>query len=231
MSFEAPPFKDVGIGTYFWLDIPSFLFSSHILYSTFNIPSSPLPFSHPFLYHCPVMLTFSALSPTSLRISSGSSTIIAFPESSPKALKENDIFLLAIPEEQFRVQVISWPGEYNVNGISILGIEHSGGKQASYVATVDGVRIGFLSLPLKDWTDQQIESVGDIDVLVLPASETKLCQKLIDEFDPRVLLVLPGTEKGALSALEKVIGAKRTESEFKLKGALPAEGREVIVLA
>jgi hypothetical protein len=55
-------------------------------------------------------------------------------------------------------------------------------------------------------------------------------QKLVEEFDPRVLILLPGSEKGALGAVEKVIGVKERTAEYKLKGALPAEGREVILL-
>jgi hypothetical protein len=34
-----------------------------------------------------------------------------------------------------------------------------------------------------------------------------------------------------LGGLSKQIGVKETVSEYKLKGSLPAEGREVVVLA
>ena len=115
--------------------------------------------------------------------------------------------------------------------MSLKGVGHLEGKQVSYVAHIDGVRMGFLSAPLQDWSEMQIEAVGDIDVLVLPASETKLTQKLIDEFDPRILVLLPGKDKEALKAVEKVIGVKERVSEYKLKGSLPAEGREVVMLA
>jgi hypothetical protein len=178
------------------------------------------------------MLTFSALSATSLRISGGSAPVTVFPDAAPKDVKEKDgIVLLPVPEEQLHTQIVSWPGEYNIAGISIIGVGHNEGRQASYVATIDKVRVGCLSLPLCEWTDAQMEAVGDMDVLVMTAGETKLCQKLIDQFDPRVLIILPGKDKAALGALEKVIGAKQTMSEFKLKGSLPAEGREVVVLA
>ncbi len=67
-------------------------------------------------------------------------------------------------------------------------------------------------------------------MLALPAADSKLTQKLVDEFDPRVLIILPGTEKGALGAIEKVIGVKERVKEYKIKGSLPSEGREVILL-
>ncbi len=178
------------------------------------------------------MLTFSTLGPSSFRVTGGQTPVVVFPDS-PKAAKDT-ITLVSIPEEpskKLESGSISWPGEYNLGGISVRGIGHDDGKQVSYVADVDGIRCAFLSAPVKDWTDKQIEAVGDIDVMVLSAAEAKLTQKLVDEFDPRVLILLPGTDKDALKSVEKVIGVKERASEYKLKGALPAEGREVVVLA
>lgn len=177
------------------------------------------------------MLTFTPLSPVSLRVTGGPAALTVFPDSLPTKVGEKDgIILSAVPEEKLRDGVISWPGEYNQSGVSLKGVGHSDGKQVSYVAHIDGMRIGFLSAPVQDWTDKQLETVGDIDVLVMPASDVKLTQKLVDEIDPRVLILLPGKEKTALSAVEKVIGVKERVNEYKLKGSLPAEGREVIVL-
>ncbi len=175
------------------------------------------------------MLTFTATGPSSFRVTGADSPLNVFPDGGKPS--EKDITLIALPEEKETPGIISWPGEYNRGGVSIRGIGHDEGKQVSFVADPDGVRCAFLSAPVKDWTDKQIESVGDIDVMVLPAADAKLVQKLVDEFDPRVLILLPGDDKAALAAVEKVIGVKERASEYKLKGALPAEGREVIVLA
>ena len=157
-----------------------------------------------------------------------------FPDSTPKSSKDG-ITLVAVPADPSlgsgQESVLSWPGEYNLGGVSVRGIGHNDGKQVSYVTDPDGVRCMFLSAPVQDWTDKQIEAVGDIDVMVLPASEVKLTQKLVDEFDPRVLILLPGKDKDALKAVEKIIGVKERVSEYKIKGSLPQEGREVIVLA
>ena len=94
------------------------------------------------------------------------------------------------------------------------------------------MRCAFLSSPLQEWTDKQLESVGDVDVLALPADDLKLSQKLIDEFDPRVLIILPSKNKDTYDSLAKVVGVKSENivSEYKLKAQLPAEGREVVVL-
>lgn len=178
------------------------------------------------------VLTFTSTGPTSLRLSNGGSPLAVFPEPVPTKADEKDgIVLLGVPEEKDRPGCISWPGEYNQGGVSIRGIGHDDGKQVSYVVDADGTRVAFLSSPVKDWTEKQIESVGDIDVLVLPATDVKLTQKLVDEFDPRVLVLLPGKDSNALKSVEKVIGVKERSAEYKIKGSLPAEGREVVVLA
>ena len=176
------------------------------------------------------MLTFSATGLSSLRVSGGPSTLTVFPDAVPSKMGEKDVVLASAPHDSKSTAVISWPGEYNQGGVSIKGIGHEDGKQVSYVATVDDVRLGFLSSPLQDWTEKQLETLGDIDVLVMPAGEVKIVQKLVDEIDPRILLVLPGKDRDALKSIEKVVGVKEKMNEYKLKGALPAEGREVVVL-
>ncbi|NOS67279.1 MAG: hypothetical protein HOO67_02845 [Candidatus Peribacteraceae bacterium] len=175
------------------------------------------------------MLTFTALSPTSFKLQNGDATLTVFPDGG-KAPKDG-ITLVALPEEKETAGVISWPGEYNMGGVSVRGIGHEDGKQVSYVADPEHIRCAFLSDPVKDWTDKQIEAVGDIDVMVMTAADVKLTQKLVDEFDPRVLILLPGKDKEALKSVEKVIGVKQRVSEYKIKGSLPQEGRDVVVLA
>lgn len=77
-----------------------------------------------------------------------------------------------------------------------------------------------------------MELLGDIDILCLPADDAKLAQKFIDEVDPRVLIPLPTKDEATFVELLKAVGAqdKDIESEYKLKGGLPVEGREVVIL-
>ena len=177
-------------------------------------------------------LTFTSLGDLTVRCVGAAAPVLSFPDKAPA--NTADIVLLSqpIPEEETAANILSWPGEYNESGVSVHGIGHEDGQQVSYVMELDGVRCAFLSSPLREWTDRQIESVGDIDVLVLPAEEAKIAQKLIDEFDPRVLILLPTKDREALDSIAKLVGLKpeaRME-EYKLKGSMPAEGREVVVL-
>jgi len=173
------------------------------------------------------MLTFTALNGGGVRLTGGEKSIVVFPEAGMAKEKDGIVFF-STPQEDPEFSTVSWPGEYSLGGLAIRGIGHVEGRQVSYVVKADGIRVAFLSTPLQDWTDKQLEMVGDIDVLVLPADEVKLLQKLVDEFDPRVLLLLPGAD---LQEAMKTSGAKETVSEYKIKGSLPMEGREVMVLS
>jgi hypothetical protein len=163
---------------------------------------------------------------------SGKKTLRVFPEKN--AIKGADFALLSKPEEGEDNAVISWPGEYDIDGLAIRGIGHDEGQKVSYVVESDNVRSAFLSSPLHEWSDHDLELLGNIDVLCIPADDVKLAQKLIDEIDPRVLIPLPTKDKTTFDDLLKNCGAKGAEtvSDYKIKSksSLPTEGRDLVVL-
>ncbi len=174
------------------------------------------------------MITFSSLGSGSYKITGGKKPVIVFPQD--RTSDASVLKLASSPEENTTADVISWPGEYNEHEVSIRGVGHEEGQQISYVVEMEGIRCGCLSSPLKDWSDKQLESVGDLDVLVIPAEDVKMVQRLVDEFDPRILIVIPSANKADLDSVSKTVGVKETVKEYKVK-SLPAEGRETVVLA
>src|SRR3989338_11216816 len=104
----------------------------------------------------------------------------------------------------------------------LRGIGHTEGRQVSFVAVINNVRCAFISSPLHEWSDHELELLGDIAVLVVPAEKPKVLQKIIDEVDPRMLILIPVQGKVDPDELN-VCGAKDSEpvSEYKLKRALP----------
>ena len=150
----------------------------------------------------------------------------------PADKAKGDVVLLASPEDAPTHDRISWPGEYDIGGISIRGIGHDEGERVSYVIDNDGVRCAFISSPVHQWTDYEYELLGNIDVLCIPADDAEMVQKIVDEVDPRVLIPLPTKDEKMFAEVLKVNGAqaKGAEDEFKVKGSLPQEGREVVVL-
>lgn len=173
------------------------------------------------------MLTFTHLSGPSIRVIGGGIPVVSFPEKPV----EGAVNLLSSPQEFPSRELISWPGEYDVAGVTIRGIGQQEGQKVSYVVESDGTRIAFPVSPLVAWDDADIERVGEVHVLVLPAEDPKLCQALLDELDPRILIVVPSSDGTLHPDVLKACGAADKEhvSEYKLKGALPAEGREVVV--
>ena len=173
------------------------------------------------------MLTFTHLKGISVRVAGAEMPIVSFPEK-PVA---GAINLLPSPQENPNREMLSWPGEYDIAGVTVRGIGQVEGQKVSYAVEADGVRIAFPSSPLEAWDDIDIEHLGDVAVLVLPAEDVKLCQKLIDDVDPRVLILVPGNDGTINPDVLKAAGAvdKERVSEYKLKGSLPQEGREVVV--
>ena len=174
------------------------------------------------------MLTFTSPDGRSLQIETGTKVKLAFFP--PKAVA-GAISLFSKPEEEPAGGTISWPGEYDMGGVSIRGIGQGEGGHVSFVCEADGVRIAVLPAPLHDWTDHDFSLLGDVAILAIQGDDPKLAQKIIEEVDPRVIIPL-SSEKSTANDVLKIIGAVGTAaiSEWKLKGGLPAEGRQVIVL-
>jgi hypothetical protein len=173
------------------------------------------------------MLTFTYDGNATLRCTGGGKPFNVYP----KKPVSGEINLVVTPAEDYQEGIVSWPGEYDIAGVTIRGIGQLEGQQVSYVVQSDGYRIAFPAAPLQDWSEQDIERLGEVQVLCLPAKDAKKAQKLIDEVDPRILFIVPDADGKMDQELLKQCGAigKEHMKEYKLKGALPAEGREVVV--
>ncbi|MBI5155690.1 hypothetical protein HZA45_00290, partial [Candidatus Peregrinibacteria bacterium] len=136
------------------------------------------------------MLTFTPLTGSGVRVAGGPKPVAIFP-SKPAAA---DVNLLVSPEEEFTEGVVSWPGEYDIAGMTVRGIGHLDGQEVSYLLDVDGVRSAFPASPLQEWKDEDIERLGDVHILVLPAENPKASQKLVEDVDPRMLIIVAGKE-------------------------------------
>lgn len=173
------------------------------------------------------MLTISYTGGSSFRISGGPKALSAYPEK----IVAGDVTLLAAPEEEMSENTVSWPGEYDYAGITIRGIGQADGQQVSFFADVDGIRCALPSSPLQEWKDEDIEKLGDVHILVLPAENPKVAQKLLEDVDPRMLILIPGKSGKMDPEVVKHCGGtgKEIVDEVKIKGGFSAEGREVVV--
>ena len=174
------------------------------------------------------MITLQYISDSTIEFTHESTTFTIFGESTAK----EQISLLQHPEDMPSNVRISWPGEYDFSGIAVTGIGQNEDSTVSYVLHVDHLGIAFISSPLQDWSGHDIETLSTVDILVIPAGPAKLVQKLVEDLDPRVLVVFPGKNPEHMSETLQITGAmgKEVQSVYKLKGALPMEGRENVIL-
>ncbi|MBU0998621.1 MBL fold metallo-hydrolase [Patescibacteria group bacterium] len=118
-------------------------------------------------------------------------------------------------------KVISGPGEYEIKGISILGFSsfhdskngEERGKNTIYVFEIDTVRICHLGDLGQKLSDSLIESLGDIDVLMIPVGgiytiDPTEAVEIVRDMEPSFILPMhyyvDGMEKETFGKLEPV---------------------------
>ena len=149
----------------------------------------------------------------------------------------------AIKPIKDRVFVIDGPGEYEVGGVMIAGVrtyrdDQKGavrGYNTIYVAQLDDMTFCHLGELGHDLTTHQLEEIGTVDVLFIPAhsglSPAKLTE-IIASVEPRAVIPLYEAPE-QLDKLAHELGLKEWEAQEKVTVALsslPAEGEEMRVI-
>lgn len=114
--------------------------------------------------------------------------------------KDLSVYLSQQPEGKTR-EILHWPGEYEINGVSVF-LQLVGGENFLAKIFVEGVRVVFFN-------DTGVSELGDVhkffgntDVLVLGKDSQGLAKadmkKLIEKVDPRVLIGASGNTEAML---------------------------------
>jgi L-ascorbate metabolism protein UlaG (beta-lactamase superfamily) len=150
--------------------------------------------------------------------------------------------------------VINGPGEYEINGVKIYGYQtfhdvHAGadrGKNTVYLITIDGVSILHCGDLGHSLSDELIEEIGEVHVLLIPTGgvytiNEKEALTIVRQVDPSIVIPMHYNEEGkgktfsemsGVDAFLKEIG-KTVEKQPKLvvtRDKLPEE-LEVVVLS
>jgi L-ascorbate metabolism protein UlaG (beta-lactamase superfamily) len=151
--------------------------------------------------------------------------------------------------------IIRGPGEYEVQGISIIGVpsyhdDQKGkerGKNTIYSIEVDGVHICHVGDLGEMLTDKEVEALGTVNILLIPVGGTftisaKQAAELIAEIEPSIVIPMHyGREElnqkefadlDPVSVFTKLMGAETVVPQPKLsitKDKLP-EQMQVVVL-
>jgi L-ascorbate metabolism protein UlaG (beta-lactamase superfamily) len=149
--------------------------------------------------------------------------------------------------------LISGPGEYEIKNIFIEGIhswhDASGGKERGentiYTLESEGLKICHLGdLGQKELTEEQLEKIGEIDVLMIPIGGTytisaKEATKIISQIEPKISIPMHyqipklKLKLDGLDKFLKVVGVRSITPETKLsikKKDLSPEEARIIVL-
>jgi len=149
--------------------------------------------------------------------------------------------------------VVQGPGEYEVKGVFIKGIPSfhddvngkEKGKNTIYVIEAEDLKFCHLGdLGQKILTDEQLEKIDVVDVLMIPVGgeytiDSSAAQKIISQIEPRIVIpmhyALPKLkmELDDLAKFLKTMGKNSITPQDKLTvkaSAMPKEGMEIVVL-
>lgn len=144
------------------------------------------------------------------------------------------------------------PGEYEIDGVNIVGIgadgnEKEGGSQkiTIYQFVIDGIRFGFLGNLVQKLNQEQLEALNEVDVLFVPVGGTsslsaKEATEVISQVEPKYIIPMHyresfgqngKTEIESLADFLKTFGAKDIrEKKLSLSKDKLSEEPQVVVL-
>ncbi len=148
------------------------------------------------------------------------------------------------PDEGQKVFVVTHPGEYEVRGVFVTGIDapkKDGTPHAIYRFDSESVHIGFLGALDRELTEKEIDQLGPIDILILPAGGKTVLNasqagEIISQIEPR--MVIPSYVNGedgygTADALKRELSCPTEEvSKLKIvKAGLPEEDMKLVTFS
>lgn len=141
------------------------------------------------------------------------------------------------------------PGEYEVKGIAVNGIQDPTADKSElrpvvYRFVAEGISIAFLGQLKRQLTSYELEQLGDIDILLVPVGggdvlDSKAAVETITSVEPRIVVPLyydvPGVKEKltTVDAFCKQMGVCKRQDANKLKITkkdLPADDMLIVVL-
>lgn len=129
-------------------------------------------------------------------------------------------------------KVISGPGEYEIGGISVIGIssfhdDKKGalrGKNTLYVIEIDGLRVVHLGDLGHTLAEKTLSQMGDIDVLIIPVGgdftiDAATAVIVMQAIEPKITIPMHFQTPGLNKAFSKL----ESEEAFLTASGLPVE--------
>lgn len=167
------------------------------------------------------------------KISSGNLTVVTDPFSknvglTPPRMQTDIVLISNIQHSAYNNQeslrgentfVVDGPGELDVKGLFVHGIAAQGETKNKangfdfttiYTIYMEDIRLGFLgSLKQKELSDQQLEELGEIDILFAPVGGKTVCDAeesvtIVNQIEPKIVIPMHYAQKGLKINLDKV---------------------------
>jgi len=151
------------------------------------------------------------------------------------------------PEDEGRLFRVTHAGEYEVRGIFVHGIsapKKDESEHTIYKFTVEDIRIGFLGALDRKLKNNEIEDLGEIDVLIVPVGgntvmDAKLAADVVNQVEPRLIIPSYVNVKGVKEKFAeakdfcKEMGCPTEEvNKAKItKSSLPQEDMQIMILS
>lgn len=155
-------------------------------------------------------------------------------------------------------KVLDWPGEYESKNVIVQGIpaydqprekdedkKESGNRVIIFTIELDGFKICHLSNLGHKLTQEMIEAIGDVDILMIPVGgsgclDAKKAHEVIEQLDPRIVIPMyykvPGLKlpMADLEVFLKEVGlhnpTRERAAKFQNPSQLPQEKTEFWIL-
>lgn len=141
--------------------------------------------------------------------------------------------------------IVDHAGEYEVQGVFVTGVmatKKDGTIHTIYRFDVEGMHVGFLGSLDRTLSTKELEAMGAIDILLLPAGGNAVLSasgaaEVIAQIEPRIVIPLyvssaEGDGCGDVASFTREVAAPtETVTKYKIvKAGLPEEDMQVVVL-
>lgn len=128
-------------------------------------------------------------------------------------------------------KIVSGPGEYEIAGISIFGTHtyhdnkngEERGANTVYVMTIDGINVCHLGDLGHALTDEQLDSIGNVDVLFIPVGgvytiDPSEANQVVMQIEPKIIIPMHYKTPGlAISKAEEMSGVEEFVKEIGIE--------------
>lgn len=148
-----------------------------------------------------------------------------------------DAIVPEYPEDKRNPFVIEHAGEYEVRGVAVTGVvapRKDGEMHTIYRIDAESMRIGFLGALDRQLTDKEVEALGTIDVLIVPAAgkdvlSASAAAELVAQIEPR--LVIPSHTEDTSAFCREISCPSESTTKLKLvRTGLPEEDMKIVTL-